>query len=79
VLLRSLFDMVRLDHFRGFESTGRSRRRNDRYSRALDQRAGRRFSVGTQNAFCGLPIVAETFGVITPPVEKLRQQFGLRA
>ena len=30
-----------------------------------------------QNAFGGLPIVAESLGVITPPVEKLRQQFGL--
>ena len=30
-----------------------------------------------QNAFGGLPIVAENLGVITPPVEKLRQQFGL--
>ena len=30
-----------------------------------------------QNAFGGLPIVAENLGVITPPVENLRQQFGL--
>jgi 4-alpha-glucanotransferase len=30
-----------------------------------------------QNVFGELPMVAENLGVITPPVEELRQQFGL--
>jgi len=39
----ALFDMVRLDHFRGFESYWEvSGQRNDGHQRALGQRAGRK-------------------------------------
>ena len=74
----ALFDMVRLDHFRGFESywevpSGESTAIHGRWIKG----PGEDFLSALQNAFGGLPIVAENLGVITPPVEKLRQQFGL--
>jgi 4-alpha-glucanotransferase len=74
----ALFDMVRLDHFRGFESywevaATETTAINGRWMKG----PGEDFLSALQNAFGGLPIVAENLGVITPPVEKLRQQFGL--
>jgi 4-alpha-glucanotransferase len=74
----TLFDMVRLDHFRGFEAYWEVAAAE---KTAIDGRwvegPGEAFLTALQNAFGGLPIVAENLGVITPPVEKLRQQFGL--
>ncbi|MFZ0479696.1 MAG: 4-alpha-glucanotransferase [Terriglobales bacterium] len=74
----ALFDLVRLDHFRGFEAYwevpgGEKTAINGRWVKG----PGEDFLSALQNAFGGLPIVAENLGVITPPVEKLRQQFGL--
>lgn len=74
----SLFDMVRLDHFRGFESywevaAGEPTAIHGRWVKG----PGEDFLSALQNAFGGLPIVAENLGVITPPVEKLRHQFDL--
>lgn len=74
----ALFDMVRLDHFRGFESYwevpgGETTAINGRWTKG----PGEDFLSALQEAFGGLPIVAENLGVITPPVEKLRHQFGL--
>jgi 4-alpha-glucanotransferase len=73
-----LFDMVRLDHFRGFEAywevpAGASTAAHGRWIKG----PGENFLSALQNAFGELPIVAENLGVITPAVEKLRQQFGL--
>ncbi len=74
----SLFDMVRLDHFRGFEAyweipAGETTAIHGRWVKG----PGETFLSALEEAFGGLPIVAENLGVITPPVEKLRQQFGL--
>ena len=74
----ALFDMVRLDHFRGFESywevpAGETTAIHGRWVKG----PGEDFLLALQNAFGELPIVAENLGVITPPVEKLRHQFGL--
>ena len=74
----SLFDMVRLDHFRGVESywevPGAEKTAvNGRWV----QGPGENFLSALQNAFGPLPIVAENLGVITPSVENLRHQFGL--
>jgi len=74
----SLFDMVRLDHFRGFESYwevpgAETTAVNGRWV----QGPGENFLSALQNAFGPLPIVAENLGVITPSVENLRHQFGL--
>ena len=70
-------DMVRLDHFRGFEAywevpAGATTAVNGRWVKgpgvalfqAVEARLGK------------LPIVAENLGVITPEVEAVRQQFG---
>ena len=72
------FDMVRLDHFRGFEAyweipAGDTTAANGRWMKG----PGEEFLSALQNAFGELPIVAENLGVITPAVEKLRQQFEL--
>ncbi|HEY6273228.1 MAG TPA: 4-alpha-glucanotransferase, partial [Terriglobales bacterium] len=74
----SLFDMVRLDHFRGFEaywevSAGATTAIHGRWVKG----PGENFLTALQGAFGELPIVAENLGVITPAVEKLRHQFGL--
>jgi len=74
----ALFDMVRLDHFRGFEAYWEV---PGDATTAIDGRwvkgPGEAFLSTLQDAFGGLPIVAENLGVITPKVEKLRHQFGL--
>ena len=74
----ALFDMARLDHFRGFEAywevpANETTAINGRWV----QGPGENFLSAMQNAFGELPIVAENLGVITPAVEKLRQKFGL--
>src|SRR5260370_6624121 len=70
--------MVCLVLFRGFESSwklpaGEPTAIQGRWVKGR----GEEFLSAMQNAFGGLPIVAENLGVITPPVENLRQQFGL--
>jgi 4-alpha-glucanotransferase len=74
----TLFDMVRLDHFRGFESYweipgGEATAVNGRWVKG----PGEHLLSTLQNAFGALPVVAENLGFITTRVEKLRQQFGL--
>ncbi|HUB02632.1 MAG TPA: 4-alpha-glucanotransferase [Terriglobales bacterium] len=74
----ALFDMVRLDHFRGFEAywevpATETTAINGRWVKG----PGEDFFLALQKEFGDLPIVAENLGVITPPVEKLRQQFHL--
>jgi 4-alpha-glucanotransferase len=74
----SLFDMVRLDHFRGFEAYwevpgSETTAINGRWVKG----PGENFLSALQNAFGPLPIVAENLGVITPSVENLRHKFGL--
>jgi 4-alpha-glucanotransferase len=77
-----LFDLARLDHFRGFvaywavpegarTAAGGRWRRGPGIGlfRALERELG-----GTS---AGLPLIAEDLGVITPPVERLRRRVGL--
>ena len=76
-----LFDLVRVDHFRGFVSywavPGRARTaRSGHWSRGpgralFDAMAA---ELGLE---AGLPFVAEDLGVITPAVERLRDELGL--
>ncbi len=73
-----LFDLVRLDHFRGFEAywevpAGETTAIDGRWVKG----PGRDFFVALRKALGELPIVAENLGVITPPVEKLRHEFDL--
>jgi 4-alpha-glucanotransferase len=72
-----LVDLVRLDHFRGFEAYWEVR--GDEAT-AVNGRwvegPGAAFFEALQEALGDLPIVAEDLGVITPQVEALRERFG---
>lgn len=73
-----LFDIIRLDHFRGFEqyweipaqeATAINGRWVDAPGAALFARLAEEFGQ--------LPLVAEDLGIITPEVEAMRRQLGL--
>ena len=73
-----LVDLVRIDHFRGFEAYwevpgDRRPPTNGRWVKGPGARALRRAREG---AGATLPIVAENLGVITPEVEAIRERFG---
>ncbi len=78
--LRKIFEMVdvvRLDHFRGFEAywevpAGEETAINGRWV----QGPGKALFVAAQQALGELPIIAEDLGVITPEVEALRDECG---
>jgi 4-alpha-glucanotransferase len=72
-----LVNIIRLDHFRGFESYwevpgGEETAINGRWVKA----PGGEMLEAVQKALGDLPIVAETLGVITPEVVALRDRFG---
>ena len=72
-----MFDMVRLDHFRGFEafweiSAGEPTAMHGKWIKGPGVEL---FQVLTDK-LGPLPIVAENLGVITPEVEAIRKQFG---
>jgi 4-alpha-glucanotransferase len=72
------YDLVRVDHFRGFESFwsvpfGAATARDGYWQRG--PRDGLFLSL--QNALGALPIVAENLGVITPEVEALRLRYRM--
>lgn len=72
-----LFDIVRVDHFRGFESYWCVRARektaiNGKWVKA----PGRRLFRELRKSLGDLNIVAENLGIITPEVEALRREFG---
>jgi 4-alpha-glucanotransferase len=72
-----LFDLARLDHFRGFEAYWEIPA--DASTAALGKWAkgpGAEFFQTLQNDLKELPFVAENLGVITPEVEALRKRFG---
>ena len=70
-------DIVRIDHFRGFEAAwevpaGDSTAANGQWVPG----PGSALFEAVEAALGQLPIIAEDLGVITPEVEKLRMQFG---
>ena len=72
-----LFDVVRIDHFRGFEAYWEvpgadTTAVNGRWVKA----PGLELFTAITAALGPLPIVAENLGVITPAVEALRERFG---
>lgn len=74
----STVDLVRLDHFRGFEAYwevpgDEEIATNGRWVPG----PGAPLFEALRKALGGLPIVAENLGVITPEVEALRERFGL--
>jgi 4-alpha-glucanotransferase len=72
-----LFDLVRLDHFRGFEAyweipADAPTAQHGKWVKG----PGAEFFQAAKDALRELPFVAENLGVITPEVEALRKQFG---
>jgi len=71
-------DLVRLDHFRGFDAYWRIPAGNPTAERGRWVKApGAELFEAFRKEFRGLPVVAEDLGLITPTVEKLRDRFGL--
>ena len=75
----SLFDAARLDHFRGFVSywavpEGDADARGGAWRRGPGAALFEAFGAALG---ASLPLVAEDLGVITPPVERLRDSLGL--
>ena len=73
-----LVDIVRLDHFRGFEAywevpAGAETAAEGRWVKG----PGAKFFEVLCRDLGGLPLIAEDLGVITPPVEALRERFDL--
>jgi len=73
-----LFDLVRIDHFRGLESywsvpAGEKTAVNGHWEKAK----GHLLLKGIKSKFGSLPVVAEDLGIITPEVDSLRNEFGL--
>ena len=75
----SLFDAARLDHFRGFVAYWAVPEGDEDARRGVWRRGpGRRlFDAFADELGRGLPLVAEDLGVITPAVEKLRDDLEL--
>ena len=73
----TLFDCVRIDHFRGFEAAWQvpAKERTAVRGRWVTGPGSQLFDV-VHAALGPLPIIAEDLGVITPTVEALRDQYG---
>ena len=73
-----LVDLSRIDHFRGFVSywsipEGQRTAKHGRWRRG----PGAELFRAVEQALGGLPLIAEDLGVITPPVQRLRDELGL--
>jgi 4-alpha-glucanotransferase len=73
----SMVDIIRLDHFRGFEKfwqipAGSETAINGKWA----QGPGDRFFQALQNELGKLPFIAEDLGYITPEVHELRERWG---
>lgn len=74
----ALFDLVRIDHFRGFEAcweipAGNPTAEGGRWV----QVPGDAFFDALQKKFTALPLVAEDLGIITPEVDALREKYHM--
>ncbi|MCB1760166.1 MAG: 4-alpha-glucanotransferase [Gammaproteobacteria bacterium] len=73
-----LFDLIRVDHFRGFEAYWEIPAQNEH---AIDGRwvkaPGEALFERLHEIYDPLPLVAEDLGLITPEVAEMRRQFGL--
>ncbi|MEE9422152.1 MAG: 4-alpha-glucanotransferase [Gammaproteobacteria bacterium] len=73
-----LFDLIRIDHFRGFEACWEINASEETAMNGHWQKGpGEKIFLALQAAFDHLPLVAEDLGLITPEVTQLREQFGL--
>jgi len=70
-------DLVRIDHFRGFEACWSIPAGAETAVKGhWETVPGARFFTRLQQEFPDLPVIAEDLGDITPEVEKLRRDFG---
>ena len=74
----ALVDLTRIDHFRAFVAywavpAGATTARRGRWRRA----PGREMLIAARRELDELPVIAEDLGVITPPVERLRDELKL--
>lgn len=73
----SLVDLVRIDHFRGFEASWQvPADETTAIHGKWVKGPGARFFAIVENNLGRLPLIAEDLGVITPPVERLRDMFN---
>ncbi len=75
---RDLFDLLRIDHFRGLEAcweiaAGETTAINGRWAKA----PGAELLSAAQSQLGDLPLVAEDLGEITPEVDALRKRFAM--
>jgi 4-alpha-glucanotransferase len=71
-------DLIRIDHFRGFEAYWEVKGKAKTAAKGRwVQAPGIAFFKALQQHFTDLPLIAEDLGLITPQVEALRDQFGL--
>jgi len=71
------FDLVRVDHFRGFEACWEIPAQEDTAIHGRWVKApGQHLFEALRQHFGQLPLVAEDLGIITPDVTQLREQFG---
>jgi 4-alpha-glucanotransferase len=72
-----LFDLLRVDHFRGFSSCWAIPAEEPTAVNGYWQETpGEELFTCLQQEFGSLPIIAEDLGIITPDVEQLRDQFN---
>jgi len=71
-------DLIRIDHFRGFEAYWEVEGKAKTATKGRwVQAPGTAFFKALRQRFTDLPLIAEDLGVITPQVEALRDEFGL--
>jgi 4-alpha-glucanotransferase len=74
----SLYDLIRLDHFRGFEAYWSIPAEDDTAVNGEWVKApGAELFAKLREALGELPVIAEDLGLITPEVEALRERFDL--
>ncbi|MFN2578249.1 MAG: 4-alpha-glucanotransferase [Pyrinomonadaceae bacterium] len=75
--LLELFDLIRVDHFRGFAACWQIPAGEVTARRGVWVKTpGRELFTALKKTLGDLPIIAENLGVITPDVESLRAEFG---
>jgi 4-alpha-glucanotransferase len=73
-----LFDILRIDHFRGFEAAWEIPANEETAIKGEWVKApGKAFLSAIKSALGDIPLVAEDLGIITPEVEELRDEFQL--
>ena len=74
----ALYDIIRLDHFRGFEAYWAIPAEEETAAKGMWIKApGEALFARLQQVLGDLPFIAEDLGLITPEVDALREEFGM--